>query len=32
MYLSYTNGHLPNRTNAVAIVSAAAREFFMYAT
>ena len=30
MYLIYTNNHRPNHTDAVAIVSAAAREFFMY--
>ena len=32
MYLIYTNNHGPNHTDAVAIASAAAREFFMYAT
>ena len=32
MYLIYTNNHGPNHTDAVAIVSAAARELFMYAT
>ena len=32
MYLIYTNNHGPNHTDAVAIASTAAREFFMYAT
>ena len=32
MYLIYTNNHGPSHADAVAIVSAAARAFFMNAT
>ena len=32
MYLIYTNNHGPNHTDVVDIASAAAGEFFMYAT